>query len=228
MKMCRLMVVLGCGLVLGCGDGQSGVERRFLAEPESAEPKTAADDQSEASPHGTSPHGTSPHGTMPPETGGALPGGEMDLGAIRLTAPKTWVRKPPLVNFILAEFSLPRAEGDPADARLTVTIAGGTIDENVSRWRQQFGEKPEKEAKEQVEVGGTRVSVVDFAGTYHDQRGPMAPAAECPGYRMLGAIFEAGGQMHFIKCSGPAKTVSAHAAEFRSFLESLKLSPPSR
>jgi hypothetical protein len=65
--------------------------------------------------------------------------------------------------------------------------------------------------------------VVDFSGTFNDQRGPFAPAVECPDYRMLGAIFDVDGQLHFIKCYGPSKTMAARADEFRAFVRSLKI-----
>ncbi len=48
-------------------------------------------------------------------------------------------------------------------------------------------------------------------------------AEEAKGYRMLGAILDVGGQLHFVKCYGPQKTVDAHAAEFRSFIQSFQL-----
>ena len=34
---------------------------------------------------------------------------EVSLAGAQLTAPSSWVRKPPRVDFILAEFALPRA-----------------------------------------------------------------------------------------------------------------------
>jgi len=149
-------------------------------------------------------------------------GGVVALDSMQLTAPQTWLRKPPQIDFIVAEFLLPRAQGDPADGRLTVTTAGGTVEDNIARWRDQFGGKPEKESREKIEVGGVPITVVDFTGTYRDQRGPFAPAEERPDYRMIGAILEIGGQTYFVKGYGPAKTMAAHAEEIQAFLRSLK------
>lgn len=149
--------------------------------------------------------------------------GEIAIDQIRFSAPNTWIQKPPRSAILLAEFSLPRAEGDPADGRLTVTRAGGSINDNVERWRKQFGPKPEKESQEKIEVGGIPITLVDFWGMYLDQRGPFAPAVESPGYRMLGAIADVEGQLYFVKAYGPAKTMAAHAGEFRAFVDSMTI-----
>jgi len=126
------------------------------------------------------------------------------------------------VAFILAEFALPRAEGDSADGRLTVSVARGSLKDNIERWRGQFGGKPEKESQETIKVEGIDVTLVDFSGTYQDQMGPFAPGVDRSNYRMLGAIFELGGELHFLKAYGPAKTMEARAPEFRAFVQSLK------
>jgi len=113
---------------------------------------------------------------------------EVSLGRMGLSAPEGWLRKPPAVDFILAEFILSRAEGDAADVRLTVSSVGGSVEQNVDRWRGQFGGKPQKESLDRVEIAGVEVTLVDFCGTYVDQRGPFAPTVERPDYRLLGAI----------------------------------------
>ena len=147
---------------------------------------------------------------------------EVDLGTMGLTAPDDWIRNRPAISFILAEFSLPRAEGDAADARLTVSAAGGSIEENVERWRRQFGEKPEKESVQQVEISGVQVTVSDFSGIYSDQPGPFATPVKRADYRMLGAIIPLEKQLYFVKCYGPKKTLAERADEFDAFLRSLR------
>ena len=221
------------GLMLaGCGEG-SRVERRPLVLPEPKQAgSTAGAEPVEPSPHGmTLPKGHPPmeiasgQGAKPGEQPAATLEGpasrEVKIDGLQLTAPKTWTRKPPRSQFIQAEFSLPRAEGDAQDGRLTVSQAGGTVKENVERWRKQFGDKPEKESQEKLEVAGLTVTLVDYSGAYQDQPGPFAPAVERPGYRMLGAIIEAGGQLYFVKAYGPAKTMAPRADEFRQFIRSL-------
>ncbi len=206
--------VVGVALVAllagGCQESHHPVVRDVRPEPESkSEPQA------------------NPHAQMPGGPAAAPSGPEVDLGQARLTAPAGWVRKAPRVEFIRGEFTLPRAEGDAADGRITVTVAGGSLKDNVDRWRSQFVGKPEKEAQEQLKVDGVDVTLVDFSGTYNDQMGPSVPG-ESTSYRMLGAIFDLGGQLCFIKAYGPAKTMAARAAEFRTFAQSLKVNKPAK
>jgi len=150
-------------------------------------------------------------------------GREVSLGRMRLTAPESWQRKRPAVNFILAEFSLPRVEGDAADGRLTVSLMGGSVEGNVDRWRGQFGGKPQKESLDRVEIAGIEVTLADFSGTYVDERGPFAPVVQRPDYRLLGAIIPLEGQLYFVKCYGPQKSMAERADEFHAFVRSLRL-----
>lgn len=193
--------------IAGCQESHRPVVREVRSEVE-AKAVPPADPRPSATNEASAPAPTSP---------------EVDLGPARLTAPAAWVRKTPRVAFILAEFALPRAEGDSADGRITVSVARGSLKDNIERWRGQFGGKPEKESQETIKVEGIDVTLVDYSGTYNDQMGPFAPGVERSNYRMLGAIFELGGELHFIKAYGPAKTMEARAPEFRAFVQSLKL-----
>jgi hypothetical protein len=148
----------------------------------------------------------------------------VQLGTMQLEAPESWVRKQPRIDFIRAEFSLPQFEGDSGDGRLTVSVAGGSVLENVDRWRGQFKGELKDDSTEEVEVSETAITLVDFSGTFEDQRGPFAPAETHPDYRMLGAIFPIGDQLHFVKCYGPQKTIAANAEQFQAFVRSLKSS----
>jgi hypothetical protein len=180
---------------------------------------------------------TNPHGTMNPHGDISMPAntkdevlendGKLDLETARWTVPKSWIRKSPKSSFVQAEYAIPKAEDDKADGRLTVSVAGGTVEGNVNRWKDQFSTKLDKESQEAIDVGGVKITLVDLAGTFNDSMGPMVPAVTRPDYRMLGAIFQLPGEegkgLHFIKCYGPAKTIAAHADEFKGFLRSLKV-----
>src|SRR5688572_28872688 len=54
------------------------------------------------------------------QSAGATAGGELRLEKLAFTVPEGWQRKQAASTFLLAEFALPRAEGDEADGRLTV------------------------------------------------------------------------------------------------------------
>ena len=153
--------------------------------------------------------------------------GKLDIENLHFSVPKAWIRKAP--NAMLqAEFAIPKAEGDQEDGRLTVSHLGGTLEDNVDRWKKQFGDKPEKSNEENLAAGGIKIMLVDLAGTFSDSRGPMMGAGAAvarPDYRMLGAIFQVPGDdlLYFIKCYGPKKTITANADEIKGFLTSLKV-----
>ena len=149
-------------------------------------------------------------------------GGPIELEAITLTAPAGWPQVTPSSSFVAAEFTLPRTEGDDADGRLTISTAGGTVEANIDRWKAQFDAQAQIEPQEEIDVAGLKVTIVDFSGEFKDQRGPFAPAVERPGYRMIAAIVPVEGQLHFIKATGPEKTIASHADGIHSFIRTVQ------
>ncbi len=138
----------------------------------------------------------------------------------KVTAPEAWTAVQPRSSMIQAEFALPKVDGDESDGRLTVMMAGGSIDANVERWRGQFAELEDKPV-EKLDASGKKVTLVDLSGTFNEQRGMMGPVTERPGYRMLAAIIEMPSGLLFVKGYGPAKTMAKHAGDFRAFVETL-------
>jgi hypothetical protein len=227
------LVSLGIAFCVGCSESQQSWEggksqssaHKQSAKADDVKENDATDDSGSAE----NPHKTAnPHGNMPMAGTGAETkvddDGTLNIEPLHFTVPKAWIPKPHN-SMLQAEFAIPKAEGDKADGRLTVSMAGGTVESNVERWKGQFGEKPEKENEETITAGGIKIMLVDFSGTFADSMGPMAPAVNRPDYRMLGAIFEVPGspELHFVKCTGPTKTITAHADEIKGFLKSLKV-----
>jgi len=149
-------------------------------------------------------------------------GGEVRMDRLTLTAPKGWGRKTPQSTFIQAEFVLPRAEGESQDGRLTLSTAGGSVQANIDRWKDQFGGKPEKAHEEKIDVNGIAVTLVDFSGDFMDQKGPLAPGVKRSDFRMIGAIIPDGDQLHFVKAVGSKKTIESHAEKIKTFIRSAK------
>lgn len=150
-------------------------------------------------------------------------------GAFTLKAPAAWQSKKPRTRIVAYEFGLPAATDDPADGRLTIMAAGGSVEANVGRWIGQFVQPDGAETKNRAkptekEIAGQKVNLVDIAGTYQDRpRGPFGPAVARENYRMLGAIIELKGKAnYFVKLYGPYKTVSAGEKPFHEFIESLQ------
>jgi hypothetical protein len=220
--MNRIFVALALlsGLFVGCGDSYRPPDREAeTGDAAGPADTTGTQPGSVAAADGGEGKAATGDGAAP-ENGG---GGEIQAGAIRLTAPAGWVRSPARSQFVAAEFQLPKAEGDERDGRLTVSVAGGSVDANLERWRGQFGGKPDKDTQDEIPIAGLTVTVVDLSGTYNDSMGPFAPGEQRPGYRMIGAVVPAGNQLHFIKAYGPEKTMEQHAAEFRAFLQTLQV-----
>lgn len=153
---------------------------------------------------------------------------ELAGGQLVLKAPGDWVRKQPGTRIVEHEFAIPAAEGDKSDGRLTIMAAGGSVDANIDRWYAQFsqpdgGSTQDKAKVKKFEADGLDVHLVDLAGTYKDQRGPVAPAVERPDYRMLAAIIETGGAgNYFIKFYGPEKTIAKNEKAFVEMVQGLK------
>jgi hypothetical protein len=150
---------------------------------------------------------------------------KMELGALTVTAPKDWTPKEPAFKgLIMYEFAAPAAKEDKVDGRMTVSSAGGSVEDNIRRWQGQFkqedGGDTKKRAKtEKLKVAGHTVHWVDLSGTYNDQRPGSRPAKD---YRMLAAIIETKEANFFIKFYGPRRTISQHEKAFREMIEEAK------
>jgi hypothetical protein len=213
MRFANWSAVLFTLFIAGCGE-----QAIHSAATERPEPRQAVDNDAEkATPLTPALDGTADHNSP------AAAGGIVELEAIALTAPSRWQRKQASSSFVAAEFSLPRAEGDDADGRLTVSSAGGTVEANIDRWKGQFQPQPKVAKQEVVDVAGLKVTFVDYSGDFNDQRGPFAPGQTRPGYRMIAAVIPIDGQLHFVKATGPERTMALHADDIHQFVRSTQL-----
>jgi hypothetical protein len=172
--------------------------------------------------------------TNPAETGGTAPpkaagrdtaevdSREVRIGAVRLVAPKTWTRERPPIDFLLAEFSLPRAKGDGSDAQLTVAAAGENDPQSLERLREQLKQRPAEGSVEHLRIGAGEVVLADSSGDSGDASGPFPSPVSEGRYRVLNAMVFVGGKLYFVNCTGPEKTVGERAGEFRAFLQTMK------
>jgi hypothetical protein len=200
--MHRLIITVVCLCAVGCGESYRPEQRDA---PASSTPSVSED------------------GSRSAATADAATGGVLEIDGLRLTAPDAWVRQEPRSEFVTAEFSLPRAEGDETDGRLTVSKAGGGVDANLERWRGQFEGNLTRDVAEDLQVAGLTVKLLDCAGTFNDQPGPFAPGVQREGYRMIGAVIPTEGQLTFVKAYGPEKTMEKYEQSIRSFLQNLEL-----
>jgi hypothetical protein len=151
-------------------------------------------------------------------------GGKPDLAAdtepaaVQWSVPSGWRTLPNPSSMRIATYAVPRYAGDPEEADVSVTRAGGDVSSNVERWAQQFEGAGEPKLRSQT-VHGLEVTVVEIEGAYASAMHPETPR---PGWALLGAIVKTRGQPYFFKMTGPAATVRAARAGFSSLIESLR------
>jgi hypothetical protein len=154
-------------------------------------------------------------------------------GALNFKAPGEWTKVQPRVNFIEAEFSIPKIDGDPKNGRLTIMGAGGSIQANIDRWYTQFTQPDGGATSEVAKVSETTVNemtvhMVDITGTYMDTTGgpfnPNAKKVERENYRMVAAIIEtADNGNYFVKMYGPQDTMEKNLEGFQNMVKGLEL-----
>ena len=150
---------------------------------------------------------------------------------LTFSAPAGWKATGPSSSMRVAQFVLPRAAGDSADAELVVYYfggSGGTVDANIERWLGQM-QQPDGKPSSAVAKRGTRtinglkVTLVDVGGTYVAEMTPgSAQRHNSPNFRLRAAVIETANGPYFIKLTGPAKTIAASEQSFEAFLSSLK------
>jgi hypothetical protein len=147
---------------------------------------------------------------------------EVPLGGTCLVAPTTWTRQRPPIDSILAEFSLPRAKGDRSDAQLTVAAVPAGNPKSVDGLRERLKGQSGAGSVEQLQIGGNEVLLAENSGKYGDASDPFPSPVSEGRYRALTATVFSGGQVYFVNCTGPERTVAARTEEFRAFLQTMK------
>jgi hypothetical protein len=160
-------------------------------------------------------------------------GTPVTLGGMKSTAPVAW--KPEKAGQMRAyQFALPKAEGDKEDAEVVIFYfgpgGGGSVADNMKRWKGMFvppsGKSIDEVAKvSDTKAGAAELSVLDVEGTYKFKARPFDPNAKeelKPDFRMLGVVFQCKDGPYFIRFVGPAKTVAKHKQGFDEWLKAFK------
>jgi hypothetical protein len=151
---------------------------------------------------------------------------------LKFTAPAGWTSKPPASSSRVAEFGLPRADGDKDDASLVVyffsATGSGSVQANIDRWISQMAQPDGRASKDVAKtsaltVNGLKITDVDVSGTYVAEMSPgAAEHFNYPGWRLRAAVVETPGGAYYVKVTGPAATVAKWDAAYGAFLHSLK------
>jgi hypothetical protein len=128
-----------------------------------------------------------------------------------LALPSTQMR---LLNYRFGESGL---------GEVWVTIASGTVPDNVNRWLSQFGAAgldADGQAKlRSVPIAGATGTWVEAAGEY--AAGMGAPPK--PGYALAGVVSMIGERILTVKMIGPAAEVQAAKSTLENFARDLKM-----
>jgi hypothetical protein len=130
--------------------------------------------------------------------------------------PTGWQEAPPTQ---FSELTFEIKEGTKK-ARFTLSLVGGGVIDNLNRWRGQVKLPPSPEGQvlrdtKDITVGGKPAKFVDLIGPDPTQPG---------GNRIMGAIYQQGGENWYFKLHGPEELVGRQKKSFEEFLKSFKFS----
>lgn len=153
-------------------------------------------------------------------------------GELKYKVPAGWVSEKPSSSMRIAQYKLPKVEGDGEDASLVLYFfgsgQGGGVSDNVDRWVNQMeqpdGHPSKDKAKiETLTVSGLKVTTVDISGTYTAQMSPGSDTRHNDSnQRLLAAVVETPKGNYFAKLIGPEKTVSHWNQSFGEYVKSFE------
>jgi hypothetical protein len=132
----------------------------------------------------------------------------------------------------VAQYKLPRVEGDGEDALLVVYYfgrgQGGSPQANIDRWINQIKQPDGASSKDKAKTGtmtvnGLQVSTVDVLGNYSGGMSPDSTPADSKSiYRLRAAIVDTPKGSYFVKLTGPEKTVGHWDQAYTAYLNSFE------
>ena len=145
--------------------------------------------------------------------------------------PGGWASREPRSSMRIAEFTLPRAQGDAEDADLVIYFfggSGGSVEANLDRWIGQMTQPDGRSSREAARTStftanGLDITLVDVPGTYVADVSPGSTERHNkPGFRLQAAIIQTPDGPYFVKLVGPAKTVARWGDSMAAFLKSMR------
>jgi hypothetical protein len=160
------------------------------------------------------------------------PNSQSATGDLHFKAPDGWTTEKSSSSMRVAQYKLPKVEGDKEDASLVLyyfgSTQGGTAQANIDRWigqmQQTDGSDSKSKAKtDSLTVNGLKVTTVDVTGTYTAE---MAPGSGTfhndENYRLRAAVIETPKGNYFVKLAGPAKTIARWDQSYTDYLKSFE------
>jgi hypothetical protein len=153
-------------------------------------------------------------------------------GELRYKAPDDWVKEQTTSKMRVAQYTLPKTDGDPADASLVIyyfgSTQGGAVQANIDRWVNQMQQPDGSASKDKAKtetstVNGLKVTSVDVSGTYTAEMAPGSGRAHNDAnYRMRAAVIETPKGNYFLKLVGPTKTMGHWDQSVTDFVKSFE------
>ena len=153
-------------------------------------------------------------------------------GDLHFKALDGWVTEKPSSSMRVAQYKLPKAEGDNDDASLVLyyfgATQGGTAQANIDRWisqmKQPDGSSSKDKAKtETTTINGLKVTTVDVSGTYTAEMAPGSGSFHNDtNYRLRAAVVETPKGNYFVKLTGPSKTIARWDQAYTDYLKSFE------
>jgi hypothetical protein len=153
-------------------------------------------------------------------------------GELRYKAPDGWVTEKPSSGMRVAQYKLPKADGDSEDASLVLYFfgasQGGSVQANIDRWigqmQQADGSASKDKAKtDNLTVNGLKVTTVDVTGTYTAEMSPgSGDRHNNADYHLRAAVIETPKGNYFAKLVGPVKTIARWDQAYTDYLKSFE------
>jgi hypothetical protein len=153
-------------------------------------------------------------------------------GALRTKVPEGWTTEKPTSDMRVAQYKLPKAEGDDEDALLVLYYfgqgQGGSAQANIDRWINQIKQPDGQPSKERAKtdsltINGLSVNTVEVSGNYSGGMSPdSAPANNKSIYRLRAAVIDTPKGSYFVKLTGPEKTVNHWDQAYTEYLKSFE------
>lgn len=152
---------------------------------------------------------------------------DLEIDGKKGKLPAGWKEEAPTNQMRLAQFKIPKVEGDTEDAELIIFKGlGGSAAANIDRWKKTFGAEDQAKAKvTDFEAAGGKGQLLEIQGTYQFKARPFDPNAkteEKKGYAMVALHWEGPQTVYHFRLSGPAKTVEKNRQAFVDWLKSFK------
>jgi len=113
--------------------------------------------------------------------------------------------------------------GDSGTGEVYVSLASGSVADNVNRWRRQFSlaplDGPELSAMARTPIAGTDGVWVEADGEYASGMGQPAK----PGFGLAGVIAEVDGRIMTLKMVGQKAEVEAEKDALKAFAATLRM-----